>query len=277
MSSADAASTRIDRVVVPLDGTSSGERSLPTAVSLAAALDASIHLVKVSWQRPADEESAYLRRIAEHVPDVPVSTELAQGLPGPALIDVIESEGSLVCMATRGHGGIAGTLLGSVADELVSTLPVPFALVGPKAGPAPPGPEGPLVLCFDGSDFSTGVVPLAETVAGAFGIEIRVTMVLHRHGDYLGNQTATEPKRRAAELVDQLEGRGTIASLELLDGLEPAQVIADFAEEISASLIVSATHGSHGLVQSVIGSTATRIVHAATCPVLMRRPEDHTG
>jgi nucleotide-binding universal stress UspA family protein len=238
---------------------------------LAAAFDAPLQLVRATWHQPPVEEEAYLRDIAQRIPDVAVQTSALHGLPGPSLTDTVDPEGTLVCMATRGRGGVAGTLLGSVADELVGSFPVPFALVGPEAEP-PPGPEGPIVLCFDGSDFATSVVPLAELLADAFASPIHVAMVLHRHGDYLGNQTAAEPKRRAAELVDALGGRGGKASLHLLDGLDPARALTNYAEDISAALIVSATHGSHGLVQSVIGSTATRIVHEARCPVLVQRP-----
>jgi nucleotide-binding universal stress UspA family protein len=52
----------------------------------------------------------------------------------------------------------------------------------------------------------------------------------------------------------------------------PHQEILDEAAVRNADLIVLATHGHSGVEQILFGSTADRIVHHATCPVLTIRP-----
>jgi|TARA_B110000116_G_C16761107_1_gene548467 universal stress protein A len=50
----------------------------------------------------------------------------------------------------------------------------------------------------------------------------------------------------------------------------PADTIHEFAEQIEADLIVSGSHGKHG-IQLLLGSTANSIIHGAQCDVLTVR------
>jgi universal stress protein A len=45
--------------------------------------------------------------------------------------------------------------------------------------------------------------------------------------------------------------------------------IVRYAQEHGADLIVMGTHGRSGLAHAVLGSVAERVVHRATCPVLV--------
>jgi nucleotide-binding universal stress UspA family protein len=261
-------------LLVPLDGTSQGERALPSAVALATAIGAGIELVTVTWHDPPTAEESYLKDVASQIAGVPVQVRTVPGLPGPALRDLLDrTADTAVCMATRGHGGAPAVLLGSVGDELLRDPGPPFVLVGPHVEPPSTFPDsGPVVLCFDGSDAATSIVPDACALAAVLGGEVRVTMVLHHYGDYLGNQLATTAKQRANDLVDELIGQGFTARLELLDSLEPGHAIVKFARDLSSPLVVAGSHGSRGVVRGLIGSTAARIVHHAPCPVLVRHP-----
>jgi universal stress protein A len=49
------------------------------------------------------------------------------------------------------------------------------------------------------------------------------------------------------------------------------EVIADFARQWDADMILIATHGRTGLAHMIIGSVAERVIHNATCPVLVIR------
>lgn len=54
---------------------------------------------------------------------------------------------------------------------------------------------------------------------------------------------------------------------------EPVNEIVEEANNVSADLIVIATHGYSGLKRVLLGSTAERVVRHAPCPVLVvRRP-----
>ncbi len=51
-----------------------------------------------------------------------------------------------------------------------------------------------------------------------------------------------------------------------------AETILEFAQEMHADLIAMSTHGRSGLARWFIGSTADKVVRAATLPVLLARP-----
>jgi len=52
---------------------------------------------------------------------------------------------------------------------------------------------------------------------------------------------------------------------------DPGREIAEYAEEVSAGLIVLSSHGRSGLERLLIGSVAERVVRLAHCPVFVLR------
>lgn len=55
---------------------------------------------------------------------------------------------------------------------------------------------------------------------------------------------------------------------------DPGLLIADYADEVHADLIVMSSHGHHGVKRLLLGSVAERVLRHANCPVLvLRRPE----
>lgn len=62
------------------------------------------------------------------VDDVEVEHTIEQGSPAPVLIDAV-SEHDLLVVGSRGHGGIAGLLLGSGSQQCVQYAPCPVVIV----------------------------------------------------------------------------------------------------------------------------------------------------
>jgi nucleotide-binding universal stress UspA family protein len=52
-----------------------------------------------------------------------------------------------------------------------------------------------------------------------------------------------------------------------------ADAIVDYADGVPASLIAIATHGRTRLARLALGSVAAAVVHDASCPVLVLRPD----
>jgi nucleotide-binding universal stress UspA family protein len=52
---------------------------------------------------------------------------------------------------------------------------------------------------------------------------------------------------------------------------DPGHSVADYAQQLSAELIVLPSHGRRGISRLLIGSTAERVVRMAHCPVLVLR------
>jgi nucleotide-binding universal stress UspA family protein len=72
-------------------------------------------------QRQAEEDRAVTEQVApwrDKYPQVAVETVAAQGSAGRVLVGASHTA-QLVVVGSRGHGGLAGTLLGSVGLQLV--------------------------------------------------------------------------------------------------------------------------------------------------------------
>ncbi len=139
-------------ILVALDGSELAELALREAVALARALNRGILLVRAkdpfdnvegeSLTNPyvinaIDEATeGYLWAVAEWVKQqgVPVTTATGWGRPEVFLQETIARERPLViCLSSRGTGGLGRLCLGRVADAVVRDSAVPVLLVGPFA------------------------------------------------------------------------------------------------------------------------------------------------
>jgi len=89
----------------------------------------------VDWQKFAREEQALVAESLagwqEKYPDVVVRRHSVRGLPVEALVRQSE-DAALVVVGTRGRGGFAGLLLGSVSQRVMHQSHCPVAIVHPS-------------------------------------------------------------------------------------------------------------------------------------------------
>ena len=83
---------------------------------------------------------------------------LLSGLPDPAL-----------CLSTRGHSGIGGATLGSVAHDIIGRTGVPAVVAGPSLRPGHLSGEW-LVYAYDGLPASAAHEPVVAEWAQALGL-----------------------------------------------------------------------------------------------------------
>jgi nucleotide-binding universal stress UspA family protein len=147
------------KILVPLDGSTLAERALRKSL-LAGSSPATTEitlLAVVGFPVPmptpeggvaldsqdllaAQKESAesHLRRMAEHIAPwgCKVTTRVIVGtVTWQAIVDFAAAgEYDLIAMATHGRGGAARFLLGSVADKVMRSSPVPTLLFHPSVG-----------------------------------------------------------------------------------------------------------------------------------------------
>ena len=136
-----------ERILVPTDGSPEVDAVLDHAAGLAATHDADLHVLYVintagyaglpgdgavgglSAMMNEQGETA-LDRAAERVGDRLTERVLVEGTPSEEIIDYAEeADCDLVVMGTHGRGGIDRLLLGSVAERVVRTSPVPVLTV----------------------------------------------------------------------------------------------------------------------------------------------------
>jgi nucleotide-binding universal stress UspA family protein len=140
---------RVKRVLVPLDGSTLAGRALPIATALARDLNVSVALVLAidEEERIAPYPGAYapapdriqegvaaaselLAETAAELRDAGVKTTTAIHV-GRAFDTIADAarDGDVVVMASHGRGGIRRWMLGSVAEKLVRSGPVPVMIV----------------------------------------------------------------------------------------------------------------------------------------------------
>jgi nucleotide-binding universal stress UspA family protein len=119
-----------------------------------------------------------------------------------------------------------------------------------------------VVVTLDGSRLSEAVVPYAAAICEATGAKLGLLRVSFKE--------------------DTEDAESYLSRLVVLLGAEAVQVPAEGfpAREIrkqmakyTNALLCMATHGRGGLIETILGSIASQVVHEATIPVVLFRPE----
>jgi nucleotide-binding universal stress UspA family protein len=255
-------------IVVPLDGSSEAQRSVPIAKALAGECDAELVLVGVSSLvertrldlERVDRGLALDARIAAVDGDDVVA----------AICDVVAQENDpSICMTTHARGRVGHALLGSVAEGLLRTASAPFVLVGPHCRATWP-PGGPRMLaCLDESETSNAILSPVVEWASSLGMELWLTEVFHP----LDVPSAEAPNRFLDAIVERLRPELPGVKACAAWSSHPAGEILRLADSLAASLIAMGTHGRRGMARVALGSVTMEVVHRARCPVLTIRPD----
>ena len=270
-------------VLVPLDGSWRSESALVPAVPLALRTGAQLVLLTTQWSasemstsrqylegRRADLRAGRIGGVAVADCDLEVVVDRdAQH----AIVAAGSNPGTLVCMATHGHGGVVRGVLGSVSEAVVRSGAAPVLLVGPGLDQGWVLPDEPeLIVALDGSPAAREAVPAAIALARAVGGRLRIVHV-PTPGDVSTEAAYPEP---AGVMLDRVlatcRSQGVAATAAVLDGFDPAAVLAEDAARRNAAFMVAATHGRTGLARIALGSVVQRLVRRAACPVLVVRP-----
>jgi len=134
-----------ETVVVATDGSESVERAVTYAVDLARRFDAELHALFVLDERAVDDAPENLQadlhaameergdRALEAVADAAgegVTPAIREGRPAETIIEYARDvDADLVALGTRGRHGEGRFILGSVAESVVRSCPVPVLTV----------------------------------------------------------------------------------------------------------------------------------------------------
>ena len=145
-----------DRVIVGVDGSASSITALRYAARIAAAFDAPLEAVTTwafprladayivaHWSPEEDARAVLDAAVEQAFGSQPPAGMVGTVLPGPparTLVDLSGSAGMLV-LGSRGRGGFAGLLLGSVSTACAAHAHCPVLIVhGEGADPADAAP-----------------------------------------------------------------------------------------------------------------------------------------
>jgi nucleotide-binding universal stress UspA family protein len=133
-----------------------------------------------------------------------------------------------------------------------------------------------MVVAVDGSPRSEKTLAVAVDLAGRYAAAVTVVHVRESER-YEATDVDLGPPIRAEDLVEQAVQRFREAGVEVQGeirrvgaGRTPEQIV-DVASKTQADLIVMGTRGMTEWRSLLLGGVATKVVHHATCPVLLVR------
>ena len=296
------------KILVPLDGTSEGMAALTPAQTVATATGAVVCLLTAidgdasgpDQSRATADLELVARDLRHH--GLRVDTCVRRGDPSAEIIvAAAELRADLVVMTSHGRGGLARAFLGSVAQDVVATSPVPVLLLRP--GGHLMTRMGVVLVPVDGSLGGAlalaSAVPLARSVgARVVLLDVVVPFVAHMMSSESGfgdgalyfdenwdAEALVAANRYVSGLAARLQHAGIQAEGRAITGatqqhsMSVAEAIMKTSDDIDADLIVMSTHGLTGPARALLGSVSDTVVRNSHRAVLLPRrgaPGDST-
>lgn len=286
-----------DEILFPTDGSDGAAAGLEFALDVAAARDATLHLLGVANTTRgtldlAGSDTTLVERARSAVGEagerarergVSVAENVERGNPYRVICDHAESAGvDVVLMPTRGRRGLERFLLGSTTERVVRRSEVPVLTVRPDDGVRAAYPFEDVAVGVDGSDCGRAALDAGVAVADQEDAALHILSVV--------DLAALGPDVRTETLLDALESdaRSVVddaAAFASRAGVDPTAEVVEFGssiqgairtyvEEEDVDLLVVGTHGRTGFNRYVLGSVAEFLVRTSPVPVLtVRAPE----
>ena len=213
----------------------------------------------------------------EAAPDVITTTQLVSGSAAHHLIDRSDSAG-LVVLGSRGLGGFAGLVVGSIAVAVATHGRCPVVVVRGADPDTAPRQDGPVVVGVDGSPNSRAALDFAFEAAALRGAPLTA---VHAWSD-LPIVTVWElttdwhlVQQNESEALGQwlAGGRALYPDVPVQQVVvrdDPAHILLEHAK--TAQLVVVGSRGRGGFRGLLLGSTSQALIHHAASPVAVIPP-----
>lgn len=213
-----------------------------------------------------------MRRAIEE-PAPPLELRIEAGTPHSGVLQLAEElEAGLIVVGAGSH--LEGASLGGVAERIVRHAHCPVLTARPVGG----------AVVLVATDLSEPGLPAIETarheahrrglrLVALHAVEVRMLPVDTPEGTpalLLSHVLEGEVERATRALREIAAWHGEEIEPLVRTG-PPAEAILEVARELSAELIVVATHGRSGLRRLTLGSVAEAVVRRATCSVMVVR------
>ena len=230
-----------------------------------------------------EHASARLRELQETLGRADIRTEIRTGKPYEQVAAVaIEVGATMVVIGPHGDRPRPATFLGTTADRIARTSPVPVLVVT-----APPA-QAPKRILVPVQDALLTPRLMEWTSALAEQFDARVTL-LHVWSNAVYSHVASMSYARKpteAEAKEAITKELRDAATSWLEELAPAgparrrfaatvsygragDAALEQAHEVNAELIIIGRSGTGLLAPALLGSTTNTVLHGARCPVLV--------
>ncbi|MFE9691027.1 universal stress protein [Micromonospora sp. NPDC005806] len=281
-------------VVVGVDGSPSSLTAAEHAARAAVARSRPLHLVHgylhplgygvplnpydLGVPAPTEEAQRMLEQVAADLtdrhPSLRAEVRQVAGGPGASLVDE-SRRADLVVVGSRGVGGFAGLLLGSVSGQVAQHGHCPVLVVRPAEQPIPA--DGPVLVGVDGSEPAALAVRLAADEAARRDTDLVLVHVrAPERGGAVPEEAAESAAAGQAESAELLAGAAaairpdhpvlTVVERPVRAG-SPEQAL--IAASGGAALVVVGSRGRGGFAGLLLGSVSQALVQHAHCPVLV--------
>lgn len=271
------------RIIVGVDGSPSSEEALRWAAGQARLTGQEFHAV-ITWQVPVAHEgwgvgefdwaghaTETLQKSAANVLGQPGAPEVVQhvirGHPAKVLTEAV-GDADLLVVGSRGHGGFAGLVVGSVSQHLVAHAPCPVVVHhGHRA------PVGRIVVGVDGSPESQQALRWAAEQARLAGSTLRAVLAWQLPVGYgLADLPAPDWSAHASQTLATAvaaacdKDDAATVEQEVVEG-ETAEMLLRRA--LDADLLVVGSRGRGGFSGLLLGSVSQHAAAHAPCPVVV--------
>lgn len=204
-----------------------------------------------------------------------VSADVRFGDPATEILrEIAENNHDLALMSTYGRAGFGRALIGSVAQRVLLSSPIPLLLFRPRMGPdgtlsSSDASEATrfksLLVALDGSKTAEEILPVAEKMARTLGSELHLFRAISS-----GSKESAE-RLMAEEYLwkwkDSLASRGILSHVNVRAG-DAAEAAFALIRERGLDSIALGTHARTGLARAVYGSVTQELLGGADVPIL---------
>jgi nucleotide-binding universal stress UspA family protein len=297
------------RILVPLDGSTLGERALAPALALAEAVagEGEVKLLCVPLPQPMNierysggyslwwpeqardraccEGESYLEAKREmwSRPRVAIQTEVIEGDAASIILDVARDwRAELIALSPHGYSGLTRWVLGSVAEKVLRAAGCPVLLVRSVR------PLQTVLIPLDGSALAEQALAPGMEVARLMGAQVRLLTATQAMAMPVAGLRGTE--WMAQDVVEQLtydnseeasrylehvkrryRNSGLVIKTDVIEGVA-AYAILEYVAAEPVDLIVMATHGRSGLRRWAFGSVTEKVLRGSDVSMLTIRP-----
>ena len=286
----------INKILCPVDFFPASDAAVKYAASLASNYEAKIHLLHViapvlpsnyeyaistveimtELEKAAQAEMSTLAARTKEA-GVPCDVEIRIGDVYDEIKKAIEVEKpELVVMGTHGRRGVERWFMGSTTEKLLRHSPVPLLTISASGEKLVDASRFRRILVT--TDFSAGT---PDALAHAFSVaqenDAQITL-LHVVQDVAADISGKYREslirgveRQLQDLIPAEAKNWCEVNARVETGM-PYRIILRMLEDEKIDLLVMNIHGKGMLDRALVGSTAERVVRAASCPVMLIPP-----
>jgi nucleotide-binding universal stress UspA family protein len=292
----------LEKVLIPLDGSSLAECVLPHAIHLARAFSAHVTLLQVlelnktstqfvdplNWYFRKAESETYLNEQSHYLQQfgVPVDHELLEGAAAARIIDYADiHESDLLLLSSHGKTGLSEWGISSIAQKIIWRANTSVMLVRahqPRQGDQMIASYQRILVPLDGSQRAECGLPLATLLARDSHAKLILAHVVARPNLFsrlpaaedtkLVNQLVERNLEEATTYLEQLHARLPVENeTHLLISDNVIHTLHNLVEQQEIDLVSLSAHGYSSSTQQLYGSLVSNFIFYGSTPLLIKQ------